>query len=91
MPFTYFFLEFLLALQLPDRKTYRQMRDMSTLIFLGQRIYITALPAVLPAAWSAAAFRNPYLGLALVAGLTALQSWALIRLSEIVAPLKVFR
>ena len=91
MPFTYFFLEFLLALQLPDRKTYRQMRDMSTLIFLGQRIYITALPAVLPAAWSAAAFRNPYLGLALVAGLTALQSWALIRLSEIFAPLKVFR
>ncbi len=79
VPFTFFFLEFLLALRLPDRKIYRQMRDLSTLIFLGQRFYITALPAVLPAAWSAAAFRNPYLGLALMIGLTALQSWILIR------------
>ena len=91
LPFTFFFMEFLLSLELKDRRIYRQLREMSTMLFLGQRLYISALPSVLPAAAVTTVFRNPYLALGLILGLTGAQSWICIRMSEKHAFLKVFR
>jgi peptidoglycan/LPS O-acetylase OafA/YrhL len=91
VPFTFFFMEFLLALEFKDRKIYSRLREMSTLIFLSQRIFISALPSVLPAAWVAAAFRNSYLALAATLGATALLSWSGIKLSERHGFLKALR
>lgn len=91
VPFTFFFMEFLLALKLQDRKIYPQLREMSTMIFLSQRLFITALPSILPAAWAGVAFGNSYLGLGLTLGLTAALSWIFIRASATHPFLKVFR
>lgn len=78
LPFTFFFMEFLLAVEWEGAAGFRWMREMSTMIFLSQRLFITALPSVLPAAWAAAAFRNSYLGLAGTIALTAGFSWLVI-------------
>jgi peptidoglycan/LPS O-acetylase OafA/YrhL len=91
LPFTFFFLEFLLALKLRDRPIFRTLRDLSILIFLSQRLYITALPSILPAEWTRRAFQQSYLALAVLLGLITIQSWFIMRLSDRYRILKVLR
>lgn len=49
VPFIYFFFNLVCTTNLPDSKIYLPLRKMSTLIFLSQRIFLTAIPSVLGA------------------------------------------
>jgi serine/alanine racemase len=82
LPFTFFFLEFVLGLRLRDRSIYKNLRDMSVLIFLSHRILVSALPSVLPAPWVSAAFHNSWLALISIILLTLAQSYFFIKLSK---------
>lgn len=70
VPLIFFLLEFLLALPLAVRPIQIYLREMSTLVFLSQRLFISALPAVLPA-MAPGLFHNSYVGLGGVVFLTS--------------------
>ena len=44
IPFSYFFFSLLCQIKLPDSKAYLPMRKMSMLIFVSQRLFLTAFP-----------------------------------------------
>lgn len=49
LPFSYFFVQLVLQIRMPDSCVYVPLRKMSMLIFVSQRIVLTAIPSVLGA------------------------------------------
>lgn len=83
VPFTYFFVKLLISFPVSSGGVLRWMRKMSTTIFLCQRIYLSALPALLPESFFAAVLRgNPYIGCIYVLSMTIISAEALILLSR---------
>lgn len=46
VPFSYYFFNLICNIKLPDSKVYLPLRKMSMLIFLSQRLFLTAIPSV---------------------------------------------
>ncbi len=63
VPSVFFMLRWLVNIELPNRKIFIRLRNLSMLIFLGQRLFITAIPSVLPQAYMELITRNNYIGL----------------------------
>lgn len=82
VPFTYFFLEFLLSLEMKNRKIYKWMRNMSLLMFLSQRLFLTAIPSIIPSVRIFLVSINSFLGLFIILGVTFVFSTITLRLSE---------
>lgn len=61
IPTVFCLLGLLISVSLPARGVYRWMRNMSTLIFMSQRIFLTVLPACFPAVFDFI-FLNNYIG-----------------------------
>lgn len=49
VPFSYFFFDLVCRIPLPDSKIYIPLRKMSMLIFVSQRLFLTAIPSVVTA------------------------------------------
>lgn len=83
VPFTYFLIRACLCVSLPSGKGLRWMRGMSTTVFLSQRIWLTALPALLPDTFFASVLSgDPWLGLCWTLGVTLITAAALQWLSK---------
>ena len=81
VPFTYFFMMAAMNLELQDRRIYVWLRKLSLLMFVSQRLFLTALPVVLPSVFETL-YSNSYVGLIVVLGLTIGFSVLFIKLSE---------
>ena len=82
IPFSYFFVMWCLGVSVRAGKTTLWLRKMSTDIFLCQRVYLSALPGVLPGSvFGTMLTGNPYIGLSAVLFLTIVTAAALIALS----------
>lgn len=46
VPFSYYFFNLICNIKLPESKVYLPLRKMSMLIFLSQRLFLTAIPSV---------------------------------------------
>lgn len=89
-PAIYFMLSTLIRLDIKDNTVYRALRDLSMLIFLGQRIFLTAIPGLMPKFSLAIKEQLPdgvilLMFVALVTGF----SWSIIHLSKHYKKLKV--
>ena len=65
LPAIYFMMSWLIRLDLAPKPIYLRFRNQSMLIFLGQRIFITAIPSILSASYMEVITQNPYIGLAI--------------------------
>lgn len=82
VPFIYFFVKLSLSFSIKSGKTLKWMRKMSTTIFLCQRIYLTAIPSLLPSGFFASILSgNPYIGCVCILITTVVSAEALILLS----------
>lgn len=78
IPFTYVFLRLCLRIPLESGKGLLWLRKMSTTVFLCQRLYLTALPALFPRSFFAGLLKgDPYIGLCYVLTVTVLTAAAL--------------
>lgn len=85
IPFSFFFFDFLCGIDLPDNYIYVKLRKMSMLIFLSQRLFLTAIPSILPhgcktGPWDF--FQNGLFALVIVVAEVCLFSLLLLRASE---------
>ena len=87
VPFTYCFIMTVLQLELPESKCWLWCRRLSLLIFVAQRLFLTVLPGVFPVIFKPL-YANPYIGLAVVIGLTVLFSVGLYYASKKITFLK---
>ena len=78
IPFTYFFVKTVNRISLKNSLAYRVTRHLSSLIFLSQRLFITAFPALLPNCVVVGLMANPYVGTGIVLGCTVLFSVLLL-------------
>ena len=69
LPYTFFLMKALLSLDLKERKIYVYFRKMSLLMFVSQRLFLTALPSVLKTPFNLI-YANRYVGLFAVLALT---------------------
>ena len=82
IPFTYFFVRLCINIPCTSGRVTKWMRKMSTVIFLSQRIFLTALPVLLPESIFAYMLSgNPYLGCLFVIAVTFVFSAVLVFLS----------
>lgn len=81
VPFTYFLVKAINQIPLKDSPAYLRMRNLSTLVFLSQRLFITAIPALLPGSALAGMMIDPYIGTGIVLGCVLLFSILLLRAS----------
>lgn len=81
VPFTYFFIKMLLSIDVKERIVYILCRKISLLMFVSQRLFLTALPLVLPKTFQFI-YVNSYLGLFMVLGLTIGFSLLIVCLSK---------
>ena len=51
-PSIYFLMHFLLSFPVKERALWLHCRNLSMLVFLGQRLFLTAIPGILPQTWS---------------------------------------
>lgn len=56
VPFSYFFFNLICTIELPDSSLYLPLRKMSMLIFLSQRLFLSAIPSVVGAGCIAGAW-----------------------------------
>ncbi len=64
LPFTFFFLKSVVGISLPTKSVYQWMRKMSIVMFLCQRLFLSAIPELFPTSIFALLLSgNPYLGL----------------------------
>lgn len=89
VPFTYVFVIALSKTTLQPRKLYMQCRNLSLLLFLSQRIFITAIPALLPTSIVVILTQNPYWGLCIFLGSTILFSIIIVLLTKKMPWLKI--
>lgn len=91
VPFSYFFFRYVLDIQIPDSSIYVPLRKMSMLIFVSQRLFLTAIPSVVGANCIAGPWditSNGGLALILVVAEVCLFSWLIMKLSERISVLK---
>ena len=79
--FTYFFIMTVLHLDIKENKLWIWFRKLSLLIFVSQRIFLSALPDMFPAVFEKI-YANSYIGLVAVIGMTITFSVVLILLSK---------
>ncbi len=89
VPFTYFFIKMLLNLELKENKLWLWCRKLSLLMFVSQRLFLTALPLLLPTLFGLL-YSNSYIGLLIVLFLIIAFSILFIKFSEKVKVLKIF-
>lgn len=63
IPSVFFMMTWLIQLKLPFKARYARFRNLSMLIFLCQRLFITAIPSILPSSYMSEITNNSYLGL----------------------------
>lgn len=81
-PFTYFFVKLCISIPLESGRVLKWMRKMSTVIFLSQRIFLTALPCLFPESIFASLLNgNAYIGCVYVLVATFITSALLVFLS----------
>ena len=68
IPTVFCILGFLISIRLPNGEYARWMRNMSTLIFMSQRLFLTVLPDIFPGIFGFINIKR-YLGAMIVAGL----------------------
>ena len=85
--FTYFLLLTALSIDLKERKIFIWFRKLSILIFVSQRLFLTALPYFFPSVFGVL-YKNSYIGLIVVIALTVGFSIGFIHLSKKVKFLK---
>lgn len=85
--FTYFFMMALLHLDIKENKLWIWFRKLSLLIFVSQRIFLSALPDMFPTVFEKI-YANSYIGLLAVIGMTVALSVVLILLSKKVKIIK---
>lgn len=78
MPFTYNFVKLSNRISLKHSPVYRVFRSLSSSIFLSQRLFITAIPALLPGSVMAGIMINPYAGTIIVLACTLIFSLLLL-------------
>lgn len=81
VPFTYFFMKALLSVNLKERGIYIWCRKISLLMFVSQRLFLSALPFALPSVFKFL-YANSYIGLFVVLGLTIAFSVLVVLLSK---------
>lgn len=81
IPTVFFIVGFLISVSIPSGKYCIWMRNMSTLIFMSQRLFLTVLPVLLPTMF-VKIFSNTYIGAVVVIGLTFIFSKLIIVLSK---------
>lgn len=89
IPFTYFFVIATAKTELKPSPIYLSCRNLSLLLFLSQRIFLTAIPLLLPVGVVAAISSNPYSGLLIFLGSTFIFSLLIVKLSSRYKFLKV--
>lgn len=89
VPFTYCFIMALLNVSLKDRNLWLWCRKLSLLIFVAQRLFLSAIPSVIYAPFEVL-YSNPWIGLISVILITVGFSVCMIKLSEKFKFLKVF-
>ena len=89
IPFTYFFVVAIAKTELNPHPIYLSCRNLSLLLFLSQRIFLTAIPLLLPIGIVAVISSNPYVGLLIFLGSTFLFSFLIVSLSKRYKFLKV--
>lgn len=89
IPFTYFFVIATAKTELKPSPIYLSCRNLSLLLFLSQRIFLTAIPVLLPGGVVTAISNNPYVGLLIFLGSTFIFSLLIIKLSSRYKFLKV--
>lgn len=89
IPFTYFFVVALATTELKPRPIYLHLRNLSLLLFLSQRIFITAIPLLLPIGILTSMISNPYIGLLIFLGSTLIFSVLVVNLSKHYKLLKI--
>ena len=89
LPTIYFMVKWLINVVIKARKSYVWMREMSMLVFLGQRLFITAIPSILPAMIVANIAKNGYIGLAIYASSVLIFSALIVKLSKKIKWLKI--
>lgn len=87
VPFTYFLMKTLLSIELKEGKLYVWCRKLSLLMFVSQRLFLSALPSVLPSIFNHL-YANSYLGLMIVLALTIGFSVLVVILSKKIKILK---
>ncbi len=89
VPFTYFFVKCLVKLELKQNIAWLWCRKLSLLMFVSQRLFLSALPAVLPTLFNVL-YGNSYIGMLTVLLLIIGFSVLFIKLSEKISFLKKF-
>ena len=83
LPFTYFFVSLCLDIKISSGKWLLWMRKMSTAVFLCQRIFLSAIPAVWPDGVIASVLNgNPYLGIVIILFMVVALSSLLVFISQ---------
>lgn len=91
VPFSYFFFNLVCRIPLPDSKIYVPLRKMSMLIFVSQRLFLTAIPSVVTAGCVAGPWditNNGVLALLMVLAEVLIFSWLIMVLSKRIKPLQ---
>lgn len=81
VPFTYFLMRTLLNIELKEKKVYIWFRKLALLMFVSQRLFLSALPSVFPRIFNFL-YANSYLGMIVVLTLTIGFSVAIVALSK---------
>lgn len=81
IPTVFCILGFLISIRLPDGKYARWMRNMSILIFMSQRLFLTVLPQCFPVVFFFV-FMNKYIGATAIILVTVLFSSLVIQISK---------
>lgn len=79
-PFSYYFYKWLLGIELKSKNYFITLRKLSTVIFLSQRIFLTALPRLFPQSIFVYLLTcNSYVGLIYILLITILFSYLIIK------------
>ena len=81
IPTVFFIVGFLISVSIPSGKYCVWMRNMSTLIFMSQRLFLTVLPACFPILFNFI-FSNIYFGAVIVTVLIFILAMSIIKLTK---------
>lgn len=82
IPFTYFFFQLCKNVKLTDNKIFKTLRDISLLMYLSQRIFLTAIPSIYIDFNYIYILLGDYLGLLFMVGLILVFSYTIIKASN---------
>lgn len=82
IPTVFSILGFLISICLLNGKYAKWMRNMSTLIFMSQRLFLTVLPGIFPALFNTYITVNPFMCFVVMCGGTVLFSLLVMQISK---------